>query len=123
MRFSSRPTEQILPFINAIHLVTSVNIMVHILNEFWASMKTPSMQVEIWILNARKGQRDGFGSRGAAAYRWLKQNNLTLVEAKVQGERLTRAQAWAAPLRKDRWKTRRIATEVGDQPERGLCTL
>ena len=42
------------------------------------------MQVEIWILNARKGQIDGFGSRGAAAYRqWLKQNNLTLVKAKV----------------------------------------
>lgn len=93
--------------------------MVHILNEFWTSMKTPSMQVEIWILNARKGQRDGFGSRGAAAYRWLKQN-LTLVEAKVQGERLTRAQACAAPLRKDRWKTRRIATRW-EISQRGAC--
>ena len=86
-------------------------------------MKT-SMQVEIWILKARKGQRDGFGSRGAAAYRqWLKHKNLTLVEAKVQAERLAWAQAWAAPLWKDRWKTRGTATEVGDQPERGLSTL
>lgn len=64
-------------------------------------MKTPNKQVEIWVLNARRGQRDGFGK--AAVYReWLKQIQLTLLEAEVPGERLARAQLWTAPIWKDR---------------------